>query len=184
MKTIYKNSLIACTVAMTAVTFTACDEVGENDRYILGEAIKVERGVLLEDFTGQNCINCPEAHKVIEQLEEQYGEDKFIAVSIHCGGFGISTSRTNFETGRIGLMTEEGNAIMEAYGIQSFPMGVINMGNPMVYDLWPTAVREGLQKETDVNIDLNVEYTPHEGGQIGTITVSYTHLTLPTTSRV
>ena len=89
MKTIYKNSLIACTVAMTAVTFTACDEVGENDRYILGEAIKVERGVLLEDFTGQNCINCPEAHKVIEQLEEQYGEDKFIAVSIHCGGFGI-----------------------------------------------------------------------------------------------
>lgn len=170
MKTIYKNSLIACTVAMIAVTFTACDEVGENDRYILGEAIKVERGVLLEDFTGQNCINCPEAHKVIEQLEEQYGEDKFIAVSIHCGGFGISTSRTNFETGRIGLMTEEGNAIMEAYGIQSFPMGVINMGNPMVYDLWPTAVREGLQKETDVNIDLNVEYTPHEGGQTGTIT--------------
>lgn len=173
MKTIYKKLSLPGVLALASLTLTSCDEVSQNDRYILGEAVKVERAVLLEDFTGQNCINCPDAHKVIEQLEEQYGSDKLIAVSIHCGGFGISTSRTDFSSGRIGLMTEEGNAIMETYGIQSFPMGVINMGSPMVYDMWPTAVRNGLQTETDVNIELDVTYVPDskdgDNGYFGTI---------------
>lgn len=166
----------AAALVMTGFGLTSCDNVGEDERYILGTSVKPERAVLLEDFTGQNCINCPDAHKVVEQLEEQYGKDKLIAVSIHSGSFGMSTSRTDFDRGRIGLMTEEGNALMEAYGIQSFPMGVINMGQPMVYDLWPTAVRNAFMVETDVNIDLKVSYAPaaddsEENGYTGKISI-------------
>ncbi|MDE6392221.1 MAG: Omp28 family outer membrane lipoprotein [Muribaculaceae bacterium] len=175
MKTTYRKHLLTAIAALSMAALVSCDDVSPNDRYILGESVKAERGVLLEDFTGQACINCPDAHKVIEQLEERYGEDKLIAVSIHCGGFGLSTSRTDFSSGRIGLMTEEGNAIMEAYGIQSFPMGVINMGSPMVYDLWPTEVRNAIKVETDVNIDLDAEYVPDsrdgENGYFGTIDI-------------
>lgn len=160
MKTLYSRIPVYAALVMAGLCFIACDDISEDNRYILGASVKPERAVLLEDFTGQNCINCPDAHKVVEQLEEQYGSDKLIAVSIHSGSFGVSTSRTDYDRGRIGLMTEEGNALMEAYGIQSFPMGVINMGSPMVYDLWPTAVRNAFQVETDVNIDLTVAYTP------------------------
>ncbi|MDE7181275.1 MAG: Omp28 family outer membrane lipoprotein [Muribaculaceae bacterium] len=138
---------------------TACDDVKPDDRYILTEGVKAERTVLLEDFTGQNCLNCPDAHRTIKSLEEQYG-DKLIAVSIHCGTFGVSKSRTNFERNLVGLMTDEGNAIMETYGITSFPMGSINMGPATNYSLWPTAVYNALQTTTDVTLDLTVNYTP------------------------
>ncbi len=175
MKTTYRKHILTSAAVLVMTALVSCDEVSQNDRYILGEPVKAERGVLLEDFTGQACINCPDAHKVIEQLEEQYGADKLIAVSIHCGGFGLSTSRTDFNSGRIGLMAEEGNAIMEAYGIKSFPMGVINMGSPMVYDLWPTEVRNAIKVETDVNIDLDAAYVPDsrdgENGYFGTIDI-------------
>lgn len=138
----------------------SCDDVKPDDRYIDCGEITVERAVLLEDFTGQQCLNCPQAHKTIKELEAQYGEDKVIAVSIHCGEFGYSKTKTNFSKGNVGLMTEEGNAILETYGITSFPMGSINMGAPLTYPLWATAVREALSAATDIDLDIKVEYTP------------------------
>lgn len=158
------------TLGGIALAFCACDDVKPEDRYIEGPAIEAERAVLLEDFTGQMCLNCPAAHETIDELEEQFGSDKVIAVSIHCGSFGFSKSRTNFNNNIVGLMTDEGNAILETYGITSFPMGVIDMGSPLTYGLWATAVREDIAKPSDVTIDLKVDYTPDsEGANTGTI---------------
>lgn len=175
MKSTYNKILAGSFLLTAAIAMTSCDYVASDERYIPGDPIVAERAVLLEDFTGQMCVNCPDAHTVIEQLEEQYGKDKVIAVSIHCGDFGISTERTNFEKNNVGLMTAEGNAILQTYSISSFPMGVINMGQPEIYDLWPTSVRNGLQKATDVTIDLEVEYIADEkdgeNGYYGTINV-------------
>lgn len=173
-----KNKILYATICslLTLVAMTSCVNVDEDNRYILGPAITAERAVLLEDFTGQECVNCPEAHEVIKQLEEQYGKDKVIAVSIHCGDFGVSTSRTNFEKGNIGLMTAEGNAILSAYGISSFPMGVIDNGNPEIFDLWPTTVRNELQKPTDIDLELEADYEPSdqdgENGYFGNININ------------
>lgn len=164
MKNFYKNIFLTITCLFGMSVFVACDDVKEGDRYIHGGEIRAERTVLLEDFTGQNCVNCPEAHKVIEQLEEQYG-DNLIAVSIHCGDFGISVQRTNFDRGRIGLMTEEGNAIMEAYGIQTFPMGVVDNGSPLTNDLWAGAIRNTIQIPTDINLSARAEYVPDPSDQ-------------------
>ena len=173
MKRIYGHLLLAGIVTIGGMLMTSCDEVSLDDRYILNEDVKSERSILLEDFTGQNCVNCPEAHEVIEQLQEQVGADKVIAVSIHSGVFGISVSKTNFDKNVVGLMTDEGNKICNKYNINSFPMGVIDLGSPMVHSLWPSAVRSELQKETDLSIDLAVEYAADakdsENGYYGTI---------------
>lgn len=174
MKTTYRNVFAGGALLIGAVAFTACDDVAEGDRYILADSVVAERAVLLEDFTGQGCLNCPEAHEVIEQLEEQYGSDKVIAVSIHSGTFGKPVQFTNFAAGSVGLMTAEGQAIMQSYGIQSFPMGVIDMGTPMTHDLWPTAVRNALKVPTDVSIELATNYVADErdgedDGYYGTI---------------
>lgn len=175
MKLIKANIIASTLLGVSGLVLTSCDEVKPEDRYILGEEITAERAVLLEDFTGQMCLNCPEAHEEIEQLEQQFGKDKVIAVSIHCGVFGLSTDITNFPKKSVGLMTAEGNAILESYGISSFPMGVINMGKPQTYDLWATAVREALQQSTDVDIDVVAKYEADskdgEDGYFGTINV-------------
>ena len=52
--------------ALTALT--ACDTVEENERW--GEEVPVEfrKKVLVEDFTGQNCPNCPLATNLLKNL--------------------------------------------------------------------------------------------------------------------
>lgn len=174
--TISFKHLISSSLAVASVMMLAsCDDVNEHNRYIEMGEITAERNVLLEDFTGQFCLNCPDAHEVIEQLEEQYGADKVIAVSIHSGSFGLDKKYTSFPANRVGLMTEEGNAILSGYGITSFPMGVIDMGKPMTYDLWPTAVYNEIRKPSDVKIDLKAEYhadtADSENGYYGDIMV-------------
>ena len=172
----FTKRLFNCIIAITGLmSLTSCDDVKPDDRYILENDINVKRSVLLEDFTGQKCINCPEAHKVIEELENQYGKDKVVAVSIHCGTYGYPKSRTDFPSNRIGLMADEGNAILETYAISDFPMGVVDMGTPITHDLWATAVRNALQEPSDIKIELEADYRPGDkdnvDGYNGTIDV-------------
>ena len=88
-------------IVVAASMLAACNPVAQDDRYELIEPAQVNRVVLIEDFTGQNCINCPAAHEVIEPLQMQY-PDNVVAVSIHAGAFGIPVDRTDFTTNYIG----------------------------------------------------------------------------------
>jgi hypothetical protein len=65
--------------SLICLLFAACDHIDENDRLIYVEPESVKRCVLLEDFTGQKCVNCPRGTEVIEQLQETY-PDNVIAV--------------------------------------------------------------------------------------------------------
>ena len=65
---IFKSFAIGAILAPLAA---GCDSVDENDRYIEMPPVESNRVVLLEDFTGQYCVNCPDAHEVMEQLAEQ-----------------------------------------------------------------------------------------------------------------
>ena len=50
-------------VASVAMFLSSCANVDEGDRYIKVESSDAKRAVLVEEFTGQKCINCPEAHE-------------------------------------------------------------------------------------------------------------------------
>lgn len=141
-----------CALAVGAVS-VGCDEVDAGDRYIEMEAADVQRAVLLEDFTGQNCVNCPDAHEVIEQLEQLYGEN-LIAVSIHGGQFGISVDRTVYPS-YIGLATPEGEEYNTSYGIESWPAGLVNrIGSVTEHDKWAAAVRTEIEKPAAAEIEV------------------------------
>ena len=76
-------------IAGIAAMLSACDNVDSNDRLIYVPPAAVGRCVLIEDFTGQKCLNCPRAAEVIEQLQKQYGADTVIAVAIHAGPLSV-----------------------------------------------------------------------------------------------
>ena len=84
--------IISLALAATAFGFTACDEVDEADRFKELGKIESKRNVLIEDFTGQMCTNCPDGHRTITSLKEQYGS-QVIAVGIHAGNFGIAEGK-------------------------------------------------------------------------------------------
>lgn len=132
----------------------ACDEVSQDDRYIDMGAADVQRNVLLEDFTGQNCRNCPDAHSVIESLESLYG-DNVIAVSIHGGQFAIPVADSWISWGYIGLASPEGIAYNDSRNLTSWPAGDIDRscGN-LEHDKWADAVRSRIERPAEADIDI------------------------------
>lgn len=69
--------------AMALLAFQACDNIDEKDRqldYPLPEA--ADKAVLIMEFTGQRCVNCPDGAAVVHALQEEYG-DKMVAVGLH-----------------------------------------------------------------------------------------------------
>ena len=173
------NYIKAIVAGAAVLMLAACDNVNDDDRYIPTESVKPERNVLLEDFTGQNCLNCPRAHETIELLEQQYGRDHLIAVSVHSGSMAKGQNRNNFLNGSIGLMNEEAQQVADSYAISQWPMGVVNMtGSPLDYPLWAAAISEAFKTPADVAITATAHYEGNIEGQtdeeLGTITVTAT----------
>ena len=160
------NHLLTTTFAgLLACALWSCDTIKEEDRLIYVEPVEptepddstvVNLRVLIEDFTGQRCVNCPTATEAIEKLQEQYGADKVIAVGIHSGPFG---HRTTMSSPRLSLCTETGDAYYTQWGIDSQPGVKINRGAPVYnYAQYGAIVREELQKITPLDLGLDVEY--------------------------
>lgn len=89
-----KNAIIPIIVLLAA-----CDDISQNNKtefYSNIEDFKTDKTVLLEDFTGVNCSNCPRATSTASDLQHALGE-QLIVVSIHAGVFATDSFRT--ETG-------------------------------------------------------------------------------------
>lgn len=134
--------------------FSCSEEIPYGERYEELASVEVKRKILLEDFTGQFCSNCPEAHKVIADLQTLYGEH-VIAVAIHAGHFGIAeNSNPNF----VGLMQPEGNTYAAHWGIEAYPMGIINRtSNLLKHTEWAAYSRQELMSESSAVIALTTE---------------------------
>lgn len=145
------NRLLYFGLALAAATFTGCNEVDEQDRFQELEKIESKRKVLIEDFTGQNCTNCPDAHRVIATLQEQYGE-QIVAVGIHAGSFGIGEGAF---PNIVGLMLPEGNELATKFKVEGYPAGVIDRRTaPLKHTEWAGEVRNALIVESSLNIEL------------------------------
>lgn len=79
-----------------------------------------QRQVLIEEFTGVRCVNCPAGSQAIETLLDIHGE-RLVAVSIHAGFFSVPyDAATEFRT-------PEGNNLLSYLGAPlGFPTAVVN----------------------------------------------------------
>lgn len=140
--------------------FAACDEIDEADRYIEMPVVESRRAVLLEEFTGQMCTNCPEAQRRISSMKEQYG-DQLVVVGIHAGNFGLAES----DYGSLGLMQPEGDEYAGHWNVEAYPAGVINRtSGALTAPEWATYVRSEVAKEAKLGISLSASVTETEAG--------------------
>lgn len=139
MKRIFLN--IIAFVCMACLLLAGCDKI-EGDIYqiVQNEDVtvtfpdinpdEVYRKILVEEFTGHRCTNCPQGHQTLESLHQQYG-DTLVTVGIHYGAlakpFGSVFSYD--------FRTEAGNQIGDAYGIDGIPAAIVNRQN--VQGGWP-----------------------------------------------
>lgn len=111
--------------------------------------------ILLEDYTGWACPNCPAAAVIAEDLSTTYG-DKFIVMAIHTGVF----ARPGATNHNLDLRTKVGDDWKEEFAITTFPAGVINRVNygssySVSKDDWTTKVAEqyaSMQHKLDINL--------------------------------
>lgn len=139
------------TLYIIAALLTAgCSHIADDERLIYVKPPTVQRNVLLEDFTGQRCINCPKASDVISQLLQDFGETAIVAVGIHGGPLGFAGNATT-----IGLATDLGDEYYKHWNLEYQPVGLVNRHSPVNYTDWNEAVRQELSKPA--TLDLNVE---------------------------
>ncbi len=135
------------TICLLALLLNACDHIDREDRLIYEKPVTSKRAVLLEDFTGQRCINCPKGTEVIEQLVAEYGDTAVVAVSIHGGPLGFSGNATT-----LGLATETGNEYYDHWNLEYQPVGLVNRHGAVNYPEWAAAVKEELLKPAPLNL--------------------------------
>jgi hypothetical protein len=136
----------------------SCDDINEDERFIAMEEVEPQRAVLLEEFTGQYCRNCPKAHEIINQLKEQYG-DKFISVSIHAGPAVNAIPESESNEYYQGLKTDDGDYYASMWGINTYPPGVFDRTSGVLdRDKWAATIIDELTKPSDVEIELQAVY--------------------------
>lgn len=151
-KLIYNVSLCA-----VGVMFTACSDIAEDERFIYVEPAEVAKRVLIEDFTGQRCVNCVTGAATIEQIMETYGEENVIAVGLYGGALGSEP----LGGPPYPLTIEESEWYYAHWGIEGSPqpMAMIDRG-AIISNIadWPAAVRDRIQMQAPVLLEASCNY--------------------------
>ena len=139
---------ILCGICLLLV---GCDHIAEDERLIYEKPEPAQRVVLLEDFTGQRCVNCPTATDIIEQLQETYGES-VVAVGIHGGPLAYAGNARV-----LGLKTDTGDEYYNHWGLDHQPVGLINRHGSIDYQYWVDEVKKELAKPAPLHLSGSAE---------------------------
>lgn len=129
--------------------------------------------VLVEDFTGHTCQNCPTAAVELKNLQDLYG-DKVIGIAIHAGGFAepydLTANKFTYD-----FRTAPGNNYYSTFEVVSLPIGLINrIGYPennhkKNKSEWQSFVQSELAKTPKLGITIASRMN---GGRSGEVDVS------------
>ena len=145
-----------------------CDHIAEGEYWIYDPIIPesnqnndpedekpelTKRVILLEDFTGQRCPNCPLATNIIEQLLETCG-DALVAVGIHGGPLAFAGNAKI-----VGLKTDTGDEYYNHWKLDHQPVGLINRHGSVDYQYWARDVKEELTKPAPLRLTGKASFT-------------------------
>lgn len=144
-----------------ALLVAGCDIVEEpyltnpGDNNGGGETV---RKVLLEEFTGHQCPNCPAGALEAKALKDFYG-DRLVIVSIHAGFFAL-TGGSPFT---YNFSTPAGEALFTHFGITSNPVGLVNRapvdgGLILSPAAWGGAISQIMELDPLADIKLTLDY--------------------------
>ena len=108
--------------------------------------------VLLEDYTGVKCNNCPAAGEIALQLQQQYGH-QLIVLGVHPKGV-LQNPAGGFPDFR----TDDGNEWNNAFNIAAYPNGLVNRGEVVGSAKWAEKVEKAMAGEAPARMVIKSEY--------------------------
>lgn len=140
------------------------EDTGNNN----GDSIK--RKILLEDYTGHTCGNCPRAAETAEQLKQLYG-DQLITIGVHVGWFAEPCPPHPLPGGAPSgsFSTDFRTAVGDDYNAQfsndaaGLPNGMVNRkpisGSSIItYSNWGTVITDIINAAPEANIIITNNY--------------------------
>ncbi|MDX2173594.1 MAG: Omp28 family outer membrane lipoprotein [Bacteroidota bacterium] len=120
------KKIILVFVSILSISIVSCDKVSHAAQ--TSEVKPNTRNILLEDYTGHQCGNCPNAARVAEQLQAKYG-DKLIVIAVHAGFF--TRLNTEFVTSYTCQAGNDWDASTGGFGVSAAgnPNGMVNRKN-------------------------------------------------------
>jgi hypothetical protein len=151
-----------------AMLFSACDEVSPIVTGSMGDNTgggPVEdqlRQVLIEEFTGVRCVQCPGGAIAIEELLGIHAE-QLVAVSIHAGDFSFPYNDSQYD-----FRTNEGNQIINYLEKPAgYPSAVVNRKKfegqfnlQLNQGDWAGSIASELAVAPKVRINIEPDYDP------------------------
>ncbi|HXH18457.1 MAG TPA: Omp28-related outer membrane protein [Chitinophagales bacterium] len=133
------------------------------------------KNVLLEEFTGVRCVNCPEGHQLMDDFESLYGS-RFIGISAH------SEFLAEPYPGDQDLRTQDAQDLEEFLGpILAKPSAAIDRhlfsgesSRVHFTQKWASFVSQRMDAVTPVNIRIENDFNGRMGELKTTITLHYT----------
>lgn len=115
------------------------------------------KNILIEEYTGVKCGNCPDGHAMAHELQVAKPENVFV-IAVHAGHYATpSVGMPNF-------ITDDGTALNDFYGVNSYPSGSINRRafdseSPIIgRSQWTTSSKIVNSETAPVNLYLDLEY--------------------------
>lgn len=159
------------------VFLLSCDKVtnpivkkttGVGSKYVFRDNSKVSafKKVLMEDYTGQRCKNCPTAAGIITNSLIPVYNNSLVVIAVHQGfDFAAPLKGAGFVND---FRTDAGEAWggpAPGFAVGTFPLGMINRkgysGSTAVtinYTSWTSLVPEALKEPLIVKLDMKTEY--------------------------
>lgn len=134
--------------------FSDTVSVNNNDTTTNSDSITNVKKVLLIDFTGIRCVNCPEAHEIIHQIQSIH-PGQVVPVAFHVTL--LAHPSGDYVTD---LRTDEGNEIATTFDISEIPVGLIDAFDKTQLKQrteWAAIVDTCVDKEPEAG--LKIEYS-------------------------
>lgn len=173
------KALTSCLlVVVSACTFTSCTEVnplGNANPVDTTTVVTQQKNILIEDITGVRCPNCPAAHVIAQQLQDE-NPGRVEVIAIHNGALS-----SPFPISQYNFQTTEGAAIDNYLGPADYwPKGAIDRKlydgqNEVLLDrtVWTGIAAQRLGDTLKVAVDLNNSYNAANRKLDVTVTLNY-----------
>ena len=144
---------LALLIVFTLISIYRCDKIEEP----FFKPVQIEQSaikVILEDFTGHRCGNCPKAHRELESIMENYGEN-VIPIAVHNSDHFTDTNG-DYPTD---FTCSAANALGELFNVTSKPKGMVNRkgaeGSKLKsYSEWSNLISSALTQTPTIGIVL------------------------------
>ena len=154
-----KQLLLSLSIFTSLFITPSCDVIDQpfNGNVQDTTSTQQQRNVLIEDFTGHRCKNCPKASKAIEALVDAYGS-RIIGLAIHAGPGNFTNTNADYPTD---FTTPEGKAIQNFFGTNFLPVGMVNRenwtasgnGHWSAFTNWPTLSSEAIDSTLRIALE-------------------------------